>query len=156
MRSKGNLQRYNSDDDYEAQPLNRAITTDSRLTASTLVAEVGSGSHRPFSLKALRLASRWGPGSPSSSQPHLSRTDSMRYSASTRRLTLSPPTRHLSRSPSTRHLLQEESQYYDPHAAAMAGLEEVPEDSVEEVLRHPIRRTEPSISTYQHWQATLP
>jgi len=150
MRSKANLQHHD-DDDLETRPLNRAVTTDSHLTASTLVAEVGST--RPFGLKTLQLASRWGSGTPSSSQTHLSRTQSMRYSASTRRLTLSPPTRHLSRSPSTRHLLQEESQYYDPHAAAVAGLEEVPEDSIDSVLRHPIRRNEPS---YEPWQSGLP
>ncbi|KAJ7860455.1 hypothetical protein B0H14DRAFT_2576663 [Mycena olivaceomarginata] len=51
---------------------------------------------------------------------------------------------------------QEESQFYDPHAAAVAGLDEIPEDSIEEVLRHPIRRNEPSMPTYQHWQAGLP
>ncbi|KAF7371041.1 hypothetical protein MSAN_00738300 [Mycena sanguinolenta] len=159
MRSKANLQRYNNNDndgdDFEAQPLNRAVTADSHLTASTLVAEVGSSSRRPSSLKALRLASRWGSGTPSSSQPRFSGTDSMRNSASTRHLTLSPTTRHLSRSPSTRHLLQEESHYYDPHAAAVAGLEEVPEDSVDDILRHSIQRTEPSISSLQHWQLTL-
>jgi len=155
MRSKANLQRDN-DDDFEAQPLNRAFTMESHLTASTLVADAGSNTTRvggqPFSLKALRLASRWGPGTPASSQTDFSRPPSMRHSASLRPLTLSP-TRHLSRSPSVRHLLQEESQYYDPYAAAVAGLEEVPEDSIEEVLRHPIRRNEPS---YHHWQTSLP
>ncbi|KAF7345365.1 hypothetical protein MVEN_01554400 [Mycena venus] len=155
MRSKANLQRDN--DDYEAQPLNRAFTMESHLTASTLVADAGSNATRagrPFSLKALRLASRWGPNTPTSSQTNLSDTPFMRHSASSRRFTLSPTTRHLSRSPSVRHLLQEDSQYYDPHAAAVAGLEEVPEGSIEEVLRHPIRRNEPS--TYNHWQTGLP
>jgi hypothetical protein len=154
MRSKANLRQDNDDDDFEAQPLNRAYTTESHLTASTLVADAGSNTTRvgrPFSLKALRLASRWGPNTPTSSQTNLS---DMRQSVSSRRFTLPPTTQHLSRPPSVRHLLQEDSQYYDPYAAAVAGLEEVPEDSIAEVLRHPIRRNEPS--TYNHWQTGLP
>ncbi|KAJ7308557.1 hypothetical protein DFH08DRAFT_900219 [Mycena albidolilacea] len=153
MRSKSYLlQRDDDDDDFEAQPLNRAVTMESHLTASTLVADAGSSRRPHSSLKVLRLASRWGSGTPASSTTHLSRTPStpMRHSVSSRRFTLSPPTPHL-------HLSrQEESQYYDPHAATVAGLDEIPEDSIEEVLRHPIRRNEPSMSTYQHWQSGLP
>ncbi|KAJ7881169.1 hypothetical protein B0H13DRAFT_2049845 [Mycena leptocephala] len=163
MRSKANLlanDANDDDDDLETRPLNRATTMESHLTASTLVAEAGSYATeqggRRSSLKALRLVSRWGPNTPTSSVTNLN-SPSTRHSASLRHLSLSsfpPPPRHMPRSPSTRHLLQEESQYYDPYAAAVAGIEEVPEDSVEEILRHPIRRNQPS--TYQHWQSALP
>ncbi|KAJ7173564.1 hypothetical protein C8R46DRAFT_1255822 [Mycena filopes] len=172
-----------ADDDFEAQRINRATTMESHLTASTLVADAGSfmSRYRPFSLKALRLSSRFG-SSPASSQTHLSQQQS---APSLRRLTLStrhnisrPPSstrdRHNSlspstprRSPSARHLLrqnsddweyyQEESHYYDPYTAAAvvgSGLEEVPEEQVDDLLRHPIRRNEPSM--HRPWQTSLP
>lgn len=161
MQSKANLMANDAnddDDDLDTRPLNRATTMESHLTASTLVAEAGSYATeqggRRSSLKALRLVSRWGPNTPTSSVTNL-HSPSTRHSASLRHLSLSPFTpRHPPRSPSTRHLLQEESQYYDPYAAAVAGIEEVPEDSIEEILRQPIRRNQPS--TYQHWQSALP
>ncbi|KAK7031609.1 hypothetical protein R3P38DRAFT_3187320 [Favolaschia claudopus] len=131
--------------DPESQPLNRAAT--SLSAASTLVAEVGSRGNRPWSLKSLHLASRWGPNTPTSAS-----TPSMRHSG-LKPLSLSlTPSQQLFRSPSTRHLLQEESQY-DPDAAAAP--ENTREQSVEDVLQHPIRRNEPSISMY-HWQSRLP
>ncbi|KAJ7027934.1 hypothetical protein C8F04DRAFT_1121174 [Mycena alexandri] len=172
MRSKAEYFDAN-DDSLEAQPLDRATTMQSYLTASTLVADAGSfmSRHRPFSLKALRLSSRWGGSSPATSQANLSQ-----QSPSLRPLTLSahhgsllpsrhdslsPSTRHLSRSPSVQHLLREESQYYreeshyyDPYAASMSGLEEVLEEQVDDVLRHSIRRNEPS--THQQWDEILP
>ena len=159
------------DESFEAGPLDRVATMQSHLTASTLVADFGSGSgspmaefdgrHRSFSLKVsqpfpsltcplyppfwsysppvtvqpLRLASRWGPGTPSSSRTHIFRT------------------------PSTGHLLPmrevSESYSYDPVGGHM---EEVSEDRVDDILRHPIRRngngSEPSM--YYQWQAALP
>ncbi|KAJ7708885.1 hypothetical protein B0H17DRAFT_1031164 [Mycena rosella] len=128
-RSKTLTPPIDDDESFEAPPLGRPVTMQS--TASTLVADHGSlmTQVNRFSLKPLRLASRWGPGTPASSQAHLSR------------------------SPSARHLLREESEYYDPEAAAVQGIEEVPEHRVDDVLRHPIQRNEPS--TYQ-WQSALP
>ncbi|KAJ7777271.1 hypothetical protein B0H16DRAFT_1712296 [Mycena metata] len=168
VRSKAEYFDTN-DDSFEAQPLDRATTMQSYLTASTLVADAGSllSRYRPFSLKALRASSRWGGSSPATSQAHLAQ-----QSPSLRRLTLStlhgslspaprhnslsPSTRHLSRSPSARHLLredsqyyQEESHYYDPYVSPVSGLEEVLEEQVDDVLGHPIRRNEPS--THQQW-----
>ncbi|KAJ7483163.1 hypothetical protein FB451DRAFT_1233557 [Mycena latifolia] len=130
-RSKANLPA-NDDDSFQAPPLDRAVTMQS--TASTLVADHGSlmtqvGGRGRLSLKPLRLASRWGPATPATTHTRFSR------------------------SPSVRYLLREESEYYDPEAAAAQGIEEIPEDRVDDVLRHPIRRNEPS--TY-HWQSGLP
>ncbi|KAJ7663797.1 hypothetical protein DFH06DRAFT_1393465 [Mycena polygramma] len=148
----------NNDGDYfEAQPLNRAATMESHLSASTLVADAGSFmTERGFPSKALRLASRWGVGSPSSSQATLSQSPSTRHSGSTGHLSLPQSTRHLSRAPSIRPLPlnQEESHFYDPSAAAAAGIEEVPEDGVEELLRHPIQQT--GTTDRYDWQSALP
>ncbi|KAJ7132348.1 hypothetical protein C8R44DRAFT_773842 [Mycena epipterygia] len=142
-RSKATYFPVNDDESFEARPLDRAITMQSQ--ASTLVADNGSmmtqiGRHRPFSLKPLQLASRWGPGTPSSSQAHLSRSSR----SSQARLSNA-------RSPSSQHLLREES--YDPEAAGIPGIEESPEDRADDVLRHPIRRNEGS---KDQWRSALP
>ncbi|KAJ7095491.1 hypothetical protein C8R43DRAFT_265795 [Mycena crocata] len=149
LRSKAAYFPVNDEESFEAPPLGRAVTSatmQSHLTASTLVADAGSYmteiGHNRLSLKPLRLASRWGPGTPSSSQSHISGQPSNRPRSSTR-----------PRSSSATHLLQGDSQPYDdPSASAIPGIEEVPEDQIDEVLREPIRRNH---SHYQ-WQSALP
>jgi len=116
------------DESFEAGALSRAITMQS--TASTLVAQDGSNMSEARNsrslLKPFRLMAR---GTPASS--------------------ITTPTQ-LSRYPSTRHLLREESQWFESDIP-----EEPEEDRIDEVMRYPMRRNEPSQDRGGHWQSDI-
>ncbi|CAK5267184.1 unnamed protein product [Mycena citricolor] len=130
------------DESFESPPVRRD-TVNSTATASTLVADAGSTPRnpgRPF-FKQLQLATRWGSGPPSMTQTSSS-TATMRQ-----QLQNAP-----ARSASTRRLLQ------DPSSASRDDLLGSSVDShhglgADDVLRHPIRRHEPSS---HDWHAALP
>ncbi|KAF7317699.1 hypothetical protein MKEN_00857600 [Mycena kentingensis (nom. inval.)] len=152
---------YPDDDEFVAPYLGRAETNMSQLTASTLVAEAGSDITRRasrYGLKPLQLATRWGSSTgslptaaTSSSRDRDRDRDRDRGSRSTGRGS------NRQYSP----WLRPDSEFYDPFAATIAGLEEVPEEHVDDILRHPIQRhargpSDGSRGNVREWQAALP